>query len=67
MPFIEETVLATKVKLERQLVMLKYDGMNTKTKAATLNQLSIPKRTEPINLNGLSSARSLRTFVNAEY
>ena len=34
-------VLVTKIILERQFVMLKYDGMKTKTKTANLNQLSI--------------------------
>ena len=39
--FIGGIVLVTKSILERQFVMLKYDGMNTKTKTANLNQLSI--------------------------
>ena len=39
--FIGGIVLVTKTILERQFVMLKYDGMNTKTKTANLNQLSI--------------------------
>ena len=38
---IEEIVLLTKVVLERQLIMLKYDGMNKKTKIANLNELNI--------------------------
>ena len=47
--------------------MLKYDRINTKTKIVNPNQLSIWKRTKPINLHGKSSARLLRTFVSAEY
>ena len=39
--FTGEIVLVTKIILERQVVMLKYNGMNTKTKIANLNQLSI--------------------------
>ena len=39
--FIGGIVLVTKSILERQFVMLKYDEMNTKTKTANLNQLSI--------------------------
>ena len=39
--FIEEIVLVTKTLLERQFIMLKFDRMNTKTKIANLNQLSI--------------------------
>ena len=38
---IQEIVLLTKVVLERQLIMLKYDGMNKKTKTANLNELNI--------------------------
>ena len=60
-------VLVTKIILERQFVMLKYDGMNMKTKTANLNQQSIYKRTQLINLDGPSAARLLRTFVSAEY
>ena len=39
--FIEEVVLVTKILLERQFVMLKFDRMTTKTKIANLNQLGI--------------------------
>ena len=39
--FIGEIVLVNKIILERQFVMLKFDRMNTKTKIANLNQLSI--------------------------
>ena len=38
---IQEIVLLTKVVLERQLIMLKYDEMNKKTKIANLNELDI--------------------------
>ena len=65
--FIGEIVLVTKIILERQFIMLKYDRMNTKAKIANLNQISIEKRTQPINLHGPSSARPLRTFISAEY
>ena len=65
--FIGEIVLVTKIILERQFIMLKYDRMNTKAKIANLNQISIEKRTQPINLHEPSSARPLRTFISAEY
>ena len=79
LPFIGEIVLVTKITLERQIVlvtkitserqfiMLKYDRMNTKAKIANLNQISIEKRTQPINLHEPSSARPLRIFISAEY
>ena len=38
---IQEIVLLTKVVLESQLIMLKYDEMNKKTKIANLNELDI--------------------------
>ena len=38
---IQEIVLLTKVVLESQLIMLKYDEMNKKTKIANVNELDI--------------------------
>ena len=38
---IQEIVLLTKVVSESQLIMLKYDEMNKKTKIANLNELDI--------------------------
>ena len=64
--FTQEIVLITKVILERHFVMEKYDGPNTKTKIANLNELSIQRRTQPINLHRPSSVKPLRTFVSAE-
>ena len=40
-PFTGEIVLVTKIVLERQFVMPKFDGMNVKIRIANWNQLSI--------------------------
>ena len=40
-PVIGKIVFVANIILERQFVMLKYDRMNTMTKIANLNQLSI--------------------------
>ena len=57
----------TKIILEREFIMKKHNGMAAKTKIANLSQLSIQKRTQPINLHEPSSARPLETFISTEY
>ena len=45
--FIGEIVFVTNIILDRKFVMLKYDGMNTKTKIANLNLLAFQRKPNP--------------------